>query len=110
MRGFTLDQELGEFVLTHDDITIPTKGKIYSVNEGNSAKWNEATNAYVQALKKIPYSLRYIGTHHLPFSPSPCPPPAAQHAQPRLTLREFRINGSRRAPHAVVRRHLLVSG
>ncbi|KAE8727841.1 Fructose-1,6-bisphosphatase, cytosolic [Hibiscus syriacus] len=31
---FTLDPSLEEFILTHPDIKIPKKGKIYSVNEG----------------------------------------------------------------------------
>ncbi|KAK4354618.1 hypothetical protein RND71_026812 [Anisodus tanguticus] len=34
VNGFTLDPFLGEFILTHPDIKILKKGKIYSVNEG----------------------------------------------------------------------------
>lgn len=33
--GFTFDQLVGEFILTHPDIKIPETGKIYSFNEGN---------------------------------------------------------------------------
>lgn len=36
VNGFTLDPSLGEFLLTHADIKIPKKGKIYSLNEGNA--------------------------------------------------------------------------
>ncbi len=36
VNGFTLDEALGEFILTHPDIKIPSRGKIYSANEGNS--------------------------------------------------------------------------
>ncbi|KAI3993208.1 hypothetical protein MKX01_009951 [Papaver californicum] len=36
VNGFTLDPSLGEFIMTHPDIKIPKKGKIYSVNEGNA--------------------------------------------------------------------------
>ena len=32
----------GEFVLTHPDVRIPEKGKIYSINEGNSRNWDPA--------------------------------------------------------------------
>jgi fructose-1,6-bisphosphatase I len=32
--GYTLDTSLGEFLLTHPDIKIPQRGKIYSCNEG----------------------------------------------------------------------------
>eukprot|EP00494_Astrolonche_serrata_P030838 UN31106 len=40
VQGFTLDPSLGEFILTHENIKIPQKGKIYSVNEGNASKWD----------------------------------------------------------------------
>lgn len=67
VNGFTLDPSLGEFVLTHPDIRIPTRGKIYSVNEGNAKHWDNATSEYINSLKypeegKKSYSLRYIGS------------------------------------------------
>ncbi|RZB97520.1 Fructose-1,6-bisphosphatase, cytosolic isoform G [Glycine soja] len=43
VNGFTLDPSLGEFILTHPNIKIPSKGKIYSVNEGNARNWDEPT-------------------------------------------------------------------
>ncbi|XP_050214552.1 fructose-1,6-bisphosphatase, cytosolic isoform X2 [Mercurialis annua] len=43
VNGFTLDPSLGEFILTHPDIKIPKKGKIYSVNEGNAKHWDGPT-------------------------------------------------------------------
>ena len=36
---FTLDPSIGEFVLTSPDIKIPSKGKIFSINEGNECYW-----------------------------------------------------------------------
>ncbi|MGH7898693.1 MAG: class 1 fructose-bisphosphatase [Candidatus Binatia bacterium] len=68
VHGFTLDPSLGEFLLSHEDIQIPKRGKQYSINEGNEACWDEGTRAYVRHLKEKdkatgrPYSLRYIGT------------------------------------------------
>jgi fructose-1,6-bisphosphatase I len=68
VHGFTLDPSVGEFLLSHENIRIPSKGRIYSVNEGNFADWDEAVKRYVEYLKKKdaatgrPYSLRYIGT------------------------------------------------
>jgi fructose-1,6-bisphosphatase I len=67
VNGFTLDPSLGEFILTHPDIKIPKKGKIYSVNEGNANNWDRPTAAYVQSCKypkdgSSPKSLRYIGS------------------------------------------------
>lgn len=68
VHGFTLDPTVGEFLLSHENIRVPKKGKIYSVNEGNFCNWEERTKRYVQYLKEQdkatnrPYSLRYIGT------------------------------------------------
>ncbi|KAM1092781.1 hypothetical protein ACFX19_020314 [Malus domestica] len=67
VNGFTLDPSLGEFILTHSNIKIPQKGKIYSVNEGNAQNWDEQTTKYVEKCKfpqdgSSPKSLRYIGS------------------------------------------------
>lgn len=67
VHGFTLDPSLGEFILTHSDIKIPNKGKIYSVNEGNSKYWDVSTAKYVNNCKypkdgSSPKSLRYVGS------------------------------------------------
>ncbi|KAM5562318.1 fructose-1,6-bisphosphatase, cytosolic [Rosa sericea] len=67
VHGFTLDPSLGEFILTHPDIKIPKKGKIYSVNEGNAKNWDGPTAKYVEKCKfptdgSSPKSLRYIGS------------------------------------------------
>merc|ERR1712176_869308 len=35
VNGFTLDPNIGEFVLTHPKIEVPKRGKIYSINEAN---------------------------------------------------------------------------
>ena len=37
---FTLDPSIGEFVLTAPDIQIPSRGSIYSINEGNESFWH----------------------------------------------------------------------
>ncbi|KAL3504464.1 hypothetical protein ACH5RR_034305 [Cinchona calisaya] len=67
VNGFTLDPSLGEFILTHPDIKIPKKGKIYSVNEGNAKNWDAPTTKYVEKCKfpkdgSSAKSLRYIGS------------------------------------------------
>ena len=47
--GFTLDNTMGEFILTHPNIKIPENSKrVYSVNEGNSANWNPAITEFVR--------------------------------------------------------------
>jgi len=67
VNGYTLDTSLGEFVLTHPDIKIPPRGKIYSFNEGNSLYFHSPTVNYLKSIKyppppKSPYSARYIGS------------------------------------------------
>ncbi len=65
---FTLDPSVGEFLISGKNVTIPKKGKIYSINEGNSCKWSEGMKKYISYLKEIdpstgrPYSSRYIGS------------------------------------------------
>lgn len=66
VHGFTLDPSLGEFVLTHPDMKIKPHFPIYSINEGNSLYWDDATRKYVESIKNPtsgkPYSLRYVGS------------------------------------------------
>jgi len=67
VNGYTLDASLGEFILTHPDIKIPPRGKIYSFNEGNSMYFHPPVVAYLKSIKypaapKNPYSARYIGS------------------------------------------------
>src|SRR6187200_787120 len=68
VNGFTLDPSLGEFLLSHEHIKIPKRGKIYSINEGNVNQWDAGTRRYVDHVKSDqksdgrPYSLRYIGS------------------------------------------------
>ncbi len=66
--GFTFDPAVGTYLLSHEPIRIPEKGKIYSVNEGNYKHWTEnGIRKYIDWLKekdeesKRPYSMRYIG-------------------------------------------------
>jgi fructose-1,6-bisphosphatase I len=67
VHGFTLDPGVGEYVLSHEDIKIPSRGKVYSANEGNAGKWMEGMRRYVEYLKAKdkatgrPYSGRYSG-------------------------------------------------
>lgn len=67
VNGFTLDNSLGEFILTHPNLRIPKSRGIYSVNEGNSIYWPEGTLNYFKTIKfptdgSKPYSARYIGS------------------------------------------------
>jgi len=68
VHGFTLDPSLGEFLLSHENIRTPTRGKMYSINEGNISSWDEGTRRYIDYVKEDrkdhghPYTLRYIGS------------------------------------------------
>ena len=64
--GFTLDPSIGAFIISHDLITMPASGKIYSVNDANADSFPEA---YVRFLIELrsgesgrTYSSRYIGS------------------------------------------------
>ena len=52
VNGYTLDPSVGEFILSHIDIKTPSKGKIYSANEGNAKFWDEGTRKYIDYLKR----------------------------------------------------------
>ena len=67
VHGFTLDPGIGEYLLSHEQVKIPVRGKVYSTNEGNYHKWATGTKQYVDYLKMSdtatgrPYSGRYSG-------------------------------------------------
>lgn len=64
VHGLTLDPLTGEFLLSHESLTIPVRGNYYSVNEGATGQWADGIAAYINSLKAAarPSSLRYVGT------------------------------------------------
>ena len=68
VHGFTLDPSFGEFLLSQENIRIPKKGYIYSINEGNYLYWHPGLKKYIKWLQeedeasKRPYTSRYIGS------------------------------------------------
>jgi fructose-1,6-bisphosphatase I len=62
VHGFTLDQTVGEFLLTHPDIKIPAKPKFYSVNQGYERYWTREIQEFTDCLQGMNLSLRYIGS------------------------------------------------
>ena len=62
VHGFTLDQTVGEFLLSHPDIKIPSKPKFYSVNQGYERYWPREIQEYTNDLQTRNLSLRYIGS------------------------------------------------
>ena len=47
VNGFTLDREIGEFMLTHPDITIEPDTAEFAINASNSRYWEPAIKRYV---------------------------------------------------------------
>ncbi len=70
VHGFTLDPSVGEFLLTHPNIRIPSKPKYYSVNQGYEKYWSKGVQYFTKYLQGMTedtdypkgLSLRYIGS------------------------------------------------
>ncbi|MFD2201468.1 class 1 fructose-bisphosphatase [Shivajiella indica] len=62
VNGFTYEPSLGEFFLSHPNMSAPDNGKIYSINEGTSNLFEPGLNKYIETCKQREYSARYIGS------------------------------------------------
>ncbi|MFM7431252.1 MAG: class 1 fructose-bisphosphatase [Flammeovirgaceae bacterium] len=62
VNGFTYEPTLGEYVLSHPDMTMPENGKIYSINEGSANSFSRPVKEYIQYCKDSNYTARYIGS------------------------------------------------
>ncbi|MFO7276290.1 MAG: class 1 fructose-bisphosphatase [Pseudomonadota bacterium] len=48
VHGFTLDREVGEFLLTHPDLRIPPHTSEFAINASNSRHWEPAVKRYIE--------------------------------------------------------------
>ncbi len=68
VHGFTLDPELGEFLLSHRNMRLPEPPAYYSINHAYFQRWSPAVQSYVRWLQgggdgEAPVmSSRYIGS------------------------------------------------
>lgn len=62
VNGFTYEASLGEYFLSHPNMTMPENGKIYSINEGMSNSFDQAVQQYLNFCKDSAYTARYIGS------------------------------------------------
>ncbi len=67
VHGFTFDPTIGEFLLSHPQISTPPVGKYYSVNESNFPRWAPAVQTVVKRWKGVEgggavKNSRYIGS------------------------------------------------
>jgi len=66
--GFTLDDQIGEFVLSHPNIKIPETSSIMSMNEANTEMWDEPLQKVLSGWRSGTgpsgkrFSSRYIGS------------------------------------------------
>ncbi len=62
---FTLDPSIGAYLLCHENVQLPSAGKMYSVNEANLCSFPNGIKAYLDWVKSAeagPYTSRYIGS------------------------------------------------
>jgi fructose-1,6-bisphosphatase I len=66
VTGFTLDPSIGAFLISHEQIRVPSCGSIYSVNEAYTDSFPEPYRAFLARLRAGEggrlYSSRYIGS------------------------------------------------
>jgi fructose-1,6-bisphosphatase I len=68
VNGFTLDPSIGEFCLSHPDMSIPKDGIIYSINEGYYTHFPDGVKKYIKYCQvedkgtNRPYTSRYTGS------------------------------------------------
>ena len=67
VHGFTFDQDVGEFLLSHEDIRCPGRGPYFSANLARFRQWDPNIRGFVDSLMTEelhagrPHSLRYVG-------------------------------------------------
>ena len=67
VHGFTLDPSIGEFLLSHPDIHIPTRGRYLSVNDSYEQYWDENVKALMRRYRGLDghqkaMNVRYVGS------------------------------------------------
>lgn len=66
-HGFTLDPQLGEFLLSHPNIMAPHTGRYLSVNDSYEAHWSDDVRALMRRYRGLDgerkaMSVRYVGS------------------------------------------------
>jgi len=62
VNGFTYEPSLGEYFLSHPNMTITPNGKTYSVNEGGYHSFPKGVKNFIDQCKEKAYRARYIGS------------------------------------------------
>jgi fructose-1,6-bisphosphatase I len=96
VAGFTLDPSIGAFIISHENVRMPERGSIYSVNEANADTFPEPYRRFLGHLRSggagRTYSSRYIGSLVADFHRTLLKggiflyPPTKSHPQGKLRL------------------------
>lgn len=62
VNGFTYEPSLGEYFLSHPNITQPTNGSYYSINEKQMESFPEIVKRYIDTCKELDMDTRYVGS------------------------------------------------
>ena len=69
VHGFTLDREIGAFVLTHPGMTIPPDSREFAVNVSNGRFWEPPVRRYVdeclagaEGVRGVDFNMRWIAS------------------------------------------------
>ena len=96
VHGFTLDPSIGAYLMSHENMRMPTHGSIYSCNEANAESFPPAYQKFLHHLRSgaagRTYSSRYIGSLVADFHRTLLKgglfiyPPTKSHPQGKLRL------------------------
>ena len=69
VNGFTLDQDIGEFILSHPDMRIPTETSEFAINMSNQRFWEAPVQRYIaeclqgkEGPRKKDFNMRWIAS------------------------------------------------
>lgn len=69
VNGFTLDTNIGEFILTHPDLRVPEETHEFAINISNMRHWEEPIRRYVQecldgktGVREKDFNMRWIAS------------------------------------------------
>jgi len=67
--GFTLDREMGSWVLTHDEITVPEDAREFAINMSNARHWAPPVKRYIDEClagqtgpRKKDFNMRWVAS------------------------------------------------
>lgn len=69
VNGFTLDHDIGEFVLTHENMTVPEDTSEFAINMSNQQFWEQAVQRYIEecmqgekGVREKPFNMRWVAS------------------------------------------------